>query len=390
MDKIRLFLFAVMLILCISLWSDIPTPQSHCKSQSYIKGFRKIPTTFYLVQTTGIPRKLTFTKIVTDVVTVSSGTLYFAQFISWDPEFKKLQEGEEYNLADTGIKLYDEADLVRDKSIDHKKAMTLTAYCPKYQEFDKIDSYYEIRESNPASAKNDLKYSLAINKRIFKDSQLQIIETGDFDKFQTFLNKRQTYSEQIHPSYNVDEVVSYARKLKDHKVRMGPSVGSTNDDPINVKDNSLQNPDQAKYPPRKTINQISKAMNAENSPDMRIFKRNFIRALIYSILIEFLVLLILFKPVTLVSPFKLEQFITIFITCAAATGFTISINWWIFPAFINQYLPNLIATELFAVIVEALVYAKVFKISFKNALILSVACNFNSYIAGVLQLPYLF
>jgi hypothetical protein len=384
MNKFRWFIFSLFVVFSSLLCADITTPQSHCQSQSQIRGFRKIPATFFLVETTGVYHKFTFKRIVTDAVTVRSGTLYFSQYISWDPEFKKLNEGEEYDLRETNIKLYDEADIVRNKNIDRKRLMALTAYCPKYQEFDNIDSFYEIQKSVTNPGKNDLAYSLKLDKRNFLNSECRIIETGDFDKFQEFLSKRQSHGEIINPTYDMTEILSFAKKLKNHDIKKGTGLTKSIKDPITIEDNPVQQTDPVTYSPRNVAEKVQKALKTENDPEMRFFRRNFIRALVFSILIEFLVLLLLFKPVTSIFPFKIEQMITMFITCAIATGFTISINWWVLPAFIHQYFLNLVVTELFAVFVEALVYAKVFKIALKDAILLSAACNFNSYFAGVL------
>jgi hypothetical protein len=267
--------------------------------------------------------------------------------------------------------------------------MAISAYCPKFQEFDNIESYYEIQKSVVNPGKKDLAYSLKLYKRIFLNSECQIIETGDFDKFSDYLAKRQSHGEIINPVYDMTEILSFAKKLKNHDIKKGTGLTKSVNDPITIADNPVRQTDPVTYSPQKVTEQVQKALKAQNNPDMHVIKRNFVRALIYSILIEFLTLLLIFRSVTSISPFKMEQFLTILITCAAATGFTISINWWIFPVFINQYLANLIVTELFAFIVEALVYAKVFKIALKEAILLSVICNFNSYVIGVLFFSYI-
>ena len=73
------------------------------------------------------------------------------------------------------------------------------------------------------------------------------------------------------------------------------------------------------------------------------------------------------------------------IVCSFAT---LPYVWFIFPYLIENQTLYVITAELFAVVVETIIYYYVFKythkLSLKNSFVLSFLCNLASFLVGVL------
>jgi hypothetical protein len=208
MNKLRLFFLLFLIFFSVVLWADIATPQDRCNSISHIKGFKKYTKTKFYVIHIGFWPSLTFSKITADTMEVGNGSLYNQQYLSWDPKLNSLKPGK--SKADViGI------DFSNDPP-DHKNAskrMTMALGSPQFQEFDRMDSYYEIV---PGTGKGDPKYVLKLYKRIYKNQDFTIYETGDFDKFAGYLSKQQ--NQGWFRNADLSALVDYAKSLENHKV----------------------------------------------------------------------------------------------------------------------------------------------------------------------------
>jgi hypothetical protein len=113
--------------------------------------------------------------------------------------------------------------------------------------------------------------------------------------------------------------------------------------------------------------------------------KGFWRAMLFSILIEFFVLLALYPHVTKKYVQGFSAVAKIFVCCALGTAFTISALWWVFPMLIENFRAAILVGEIFAVLVEAAIYQEFLKISFPKAVLLSLGANMVSFGAGLLM-----
>jgi len=107
----------------------------------------------------------------------------------------------------------------------------------------------------------------------------------------------------------------------------------------------------------------------------------FLFAAIVTIITELLVLLLLFNPVCGI-PLR-DKILKLIPACVLGTGFTIFMLWWVFPGLLHTYAKVTMGGEIFALIIEAIIYWVVLRIKFKFAFILSFAANLSSYLLGV-------
>ncbi|MFA6252206.1 MAG: hypothetical protein WCX74_02290 [Candidatus Paceibacterota bacterium] len=68
-----------------------------------------------------------------------------------------------------------------------------------------------------------------------------------------------------------------------------------------------------------------------------------------------------------------------------ASLFSIPYLWFIFPLFFSSHNYILIG-EFLVVLIEAFIYVKGLKVSFKNAIVLSIVANIASYLLGLIIL----
>lgn len=115
--------------------------------------------------------------------------------------------------------------------------------------------------------------------------------------------------------------------------------------------------------------------------DKRGYAKFFLFAAGLTILIEILVFLILFKPVTGIA--LKEKTGLVLLSVVIGTGFTITMLWWVFPKLLHSNARVTIGGEIFALIVESVVYYALLRIKYVHAFFLSLFCNFISYFIGL-------
>lgn len=77
-----------------------------------------------------------------------------------------------------------------------------------------------------------------------------------------------------------------------------------------------------------------------------------------------------------------ENYFHLILIVAFASALTLPYAWFILPEFIKSRTVYMIVSEITVTIIEAIFYTFALRVNFKNALILSVACNFASFFIG--------
>lgn len=114
-------------------------------------------------------------------------------------------------------------------------------------------------------------------------------------------------------------------------------------------------------------------------PSTEIF--NFLTALLFTILIETIILFVLFKT----KYKKLQIQHKLLLLTGFVTSFsTLPYVWFVFPAFIQSRFPYILFSECFAIVIESILIYKLLKIDFKKAMLISVICNIISFSIGLL------
>lgn len=115
---------------------------------------------------------------------------------------------------------------------------------------------------------------------------------------------------------------------------------------------------------------------------MIIYEKQFLLALILTVVAEFFVLLFFRKFfVERLREIKLKD---ILFFSFIASSLTLPYLWFVLPIFIFDRVIYIIVSEIFAVIVEAVFYWRVLQISFKKTIIISFISNFFSFLIGLL------
>lgn len=106
----------------------------------------------------------------------------------------------------------------------------------------------------------------------------------------------------------------------------------------------------------------------------------FLKALVYSISIETAVLFLLIKTIFIKA--RLPNAVILF-AGILATFATLPYLWFVLPRLISNKYVYITIGELFAVIIESLVYYYIFRIKYSYSLFISAICNFCSFLAGL-------
>ena len=85
---------------------------------------------------------------------------------------------------------------------------------------------------------------------------------------------------------------------------------------------------------------------------------------------------------------KFSQGLIIFAGVFASFA-TLPYVWFIFPAFIHVRWLHTIVSEVSVTLIEAVFYSCVFRIGYRRALYLSLACNAASFVFGLALFPRL-
>jgi hypothetical protein len=108
---------------------------------------------------------------------------------------------------------------------------------------------------------------------------------------------------------------------------------------------------------------------------------SFFKALLYTILIETVVLFIIFKTRLKKIPIKNG----ILLLTGILTSFsTLPYIWFVLPIFIKPTLLYMIIGELSVVFVESIIIWRLLTIDFKKAVVISFICNLTSFLFGLL------
>ena len=113
------------------------------------------------------------------------------------------------------------------------------------------------------------------------------------------------------------------------------------------------------------------------------YEIEFLKALLFTVSIETIVLLILVKVIPFFKKYNISNLKIIF-TGILSSFATLPYVWFIFPAFIFDQNLYIMTSESFAVITETLIFRHLLKLKFKNSLLLSLACNMISFAAGLI------
>lgn len=105
----------------------------------------------------------------------------------------------------------------------------------------------------------------------------------------------------------------------------------------------------------------------------------FLKSLVLTLIIEMLVLYIL-SWIVLRNDIKLSR---VLMTGFFASFSTLPYLWFIFPYFIGDKIWYIIASELFAIVVESFIIFSMLRIKYFKSLIFSLVCNTVSFLIGI-------
>jgi hypothetical protein len=111
------------------------------------------------------------------------------------------------------------------------------------------------------------------------------------------------------------------------------------------------------------------------------YEMSFLKALLFTVGIETVVLFILFKLV-FKSP-DVKNWLLI-LTGILTSFSTLPYLWFILPLFIKAWIGYTVISEVTAIGIESVIVYGLLKISYKKSLIASVTCNMVSFLTGLL------
>ena len=114
-----------------------------------------------------------------------------------------------------------------------------------------------------------------------------------------------------------------------------------------------------------------------------LYETRFILALIQTVVIETAVLIFLIRHIYRLDKNKLSKSLLL------TTGFFVSFAtlpylWFILPAYISNVFAYVLVGELSVILLEAIIYYLLLKLSFKKTIIISFVCNLFSFLLGLL------
>jgi hypothetical protein len=113
------------------------------------------------------------------------------------------------------------------------------------------------------------------------------------------------------------------------------------------------------------------------------FELLFLRALFFTTIIELVFLVVIVRKFFRIDGKEISNAHLFFIGFLASLT-TLPYLWFLFPFFIKNTISYVVISELFAILLETVIYYFGFPLNFKKALFISTICNLFSYLAGVL------
>ena len=112
-----------------------------------------------------------------------------------------------------------------------------------------------------------------------------------------------------------------------------------------------------------------------------MYELHFLRSLALTILIETSLLFLIVRRFYKLPEAQLRRARLLFGGMLASTA-TLPYVWFVFPAFIQNRALYAVVVESFAIAAETAIFAMLFRMGWKKALLLSACCNAGSFIAG--------
>ena len=112
-----------------------------------------------------------------------------------------------------------------------------------------------------------------------------------------------------------------------------------------------------------------------------MYELHFLRSLALTIFVETSLLFLLVRQFYKLSEAQLSRALLLFGGTLASTA-TLPYVWFVFPAFIQNRALYTVVVESFAIAAETAIFAMLFCMGRKKALLLSACCNAGSFIAG--------
>ena len=129
------------------------------------------------------------------------------------------------------------------------------------------------------------------------------------------------------------------------------------------------------------VSDTFKVSDTDFSRETRMYELHFLRSLALTLFVETSLLFLLVRQFYKLSEAQLSRVLLLFGGMLASTA-TLPYVWFVFPAFIQNRVFYTIAVESFAVVAETAIFAMLFRMGWKKALLLSACCNAGSFIAG--------
>lgn len=129
--------------------------------------------------------------------------------------------------------------------------------------------------------------------------------------------------------------------------------------------------------------QTKKTIEYEGDKQLKVSNFSYEKLFVYSLLLtlvtESLTVLFLMK---IVYKNRSIKNIKIIFTCFLVSTITLLLFWFLIPLLISNYLLYLLLSESLIILIEAIIYQKIFKIKFLKAFILSSVANILSALLG--------
>ena len=431
----KILLSLLPLLLSMTIQADIMTPTRAVASPVLISGFNRYPgTSFYLLDEGGSPgsKQIKFSKITQDTLALSgAGSLYFQQFVSWNPELGKLKTDTPYKSVVKGVEVDNWASILKNQ--------TSSISGSPFPGFVSVTDEYAVRQSKSPSPGHPADYRLDLVKCTYVNKDFTITVTRGFKLIPTYIQKNlpeRYWSDDFSlPDYS--GLVAYARRQAGHQVVVANPIGSLIGNIKSKLTRKTPTPNSIPEPPPEPDinNNVSRARSPfgkatrhsvgdlypnwliDRGKDLprsqtvaysdgrhwwekttslfylfrsRLHFLLYLMALVLSILLEYIVLIYLFQPLVQSPTLKATDYLHLFLACVTGTAITLTLIWSIFSVFPLSRFAYVLLSEGFALFAEAVVYYIFLRISFRNAIFLSAAANLVSYGVGLLLFKFFF
>jgi len=374
MLKLRLVFISLLILLSISLRGSVPCYSEYPQNRFIVivNGFSNYPDVKFYVITVESLKHITIDPVEGDEIVMQQDPGDGPMYISWNPRFRTFEPWYSYDIDDPVLKQL----VPRNSSQSMPQTMLIPANQPLKKIGDIVSSYELGLYKNPTSRQT---YKLTLFRRVYRCGSFRVntIDIKDhFAEMQSIIEFITNIGE-VTPYFQFRNIElgiinAYADSLSKHQTTMEKVIRNyPNIEKLLTK------------PPTYTLIQYTlKDGNMQIGNDSDRYLSVFILILIITIIIKLISIILLFLPISHLSP--PGRIKSIYAISLIGTTVTLSAIWWVFPLILDHFVVRLVISGAFAILTDGILLSYFLKLQFTKATRLAFISNLVAYIADII------